>query len=169
MTDIIVDTQTLVAEIFVTEEEAIIIETPATQGATGPIGLTGDPGSVWYTDAGAPAPGLGIDGDYYLNNVNGDVYYKSTGTWSLEINIKGVVDVTSADNIRDNSVVRGADGLKSVQESNVDINDNGDIYPVVDDQQTLGNDTKRWKDLYIVDANDVQITFRDLDTDVAYI
>lgn len=50
--------------------------------------------SIWRYGAGAPSNGLGIDGDYYLNTTNGDVYFKATGTYSVVANIKGA-DATS--------------------------------------------------------------------------
>lgn len=46
-------------------------------------------GSIWYSGAGAPGAGLGVDGDYYLNSTNGDVYAKAGGSWSVVANIKG--------------------------------------------------------------------------------
>ena len=45
----------------------------------------GSPGSVWYEGAGVPANGLGIDGDFYLNTSNGNVYRKASGIWGLPI------------------------------------------------------------------------------------
>lgn len=56
----------------------------------GPPGPQGDPGSVWYTGSGAPAGGLGIEGDFYLDSANGD-YYEKTGasTWTLQGNLQG--------------------------------------------------------------------------------
>lgn len=53
---------------------------------TGPAGT---PGSVWYNASGIPSGGLGVDGDYYLNDTNGDVYQKQTGTWILILNLTG--------------------------------------------------------------------------------
>lgn len=41
----------------------------------------GGGGSIWHNGAGAPAPALGSDGDYYLDTSSGDVYYKSGGAW----------------------------------------------------------------------------------------
>lgn len=49
----------------------------------------GGGGSVWRSGAGAPSNSLGDDGDFYLNTTNGDVYYKSSGTYSVVANIKG--------------------------------------------------------------------------------
>lgn len=47
-------------------------------GATGPAGV----GSAWRQGEGAPASGLGSNGDYYLNTTNGDIYGpKTAGAW----------------------------------------------------------------------------------------
>lgn len=61
----------------------------AKAGATGPTGPTGPGGSEWYTGAGVPDNGDGVDGDFYLRTSNGDVYLKSSGTWSVITNITG--------------------------------------------------------------------------------
>lgn len=57
--------------------------------AASPQGPAGAPGSVWREGSGAPASALGIDGDYYLNGVTGDVYERASGTYTLLANIKG--------------------------------------------------------------------------------
>jgi hypothetical protein len=54
------------------------------KGATGASGTTGATGSssVWSSGAGAPAAGLGNNGDMYLNSSTGDVYGpKTAGAW----------------------------------------------------------------------------------------
>lgn len=58
-------------------------------GATGSTGPTGPAGSVWRSGAGAPSNALGVDGDYYLDSGNGDVYLKASGTYSIVTNIIG--------------------------------------------------------------------------------
>jgi len=58
-------------------------------GPTGPTGATGTAGSVWRDGAGVPSDALGINGDYYLNNTNGDVYLKAAGAYTVETNIQG--------------------------------------------------------------------------------
>jgi hypothetical protein len=45
--------------------------------------------TVWRNGSGAPSNSLGANGDYYLNDDNGDVHLKSSGTYSVVANIKG--------------------------------------------------------------------------------
>lgn len=61
----------------------------------------GGGGSTWFDGAGVPSSGTGSNGDYYLNTTNGDVYRKTSGTWSVVGNIKGPQGNAGAD---------GADG-----------------------------------------------------------
>ena len=63
--------------------------TTSIKGGPGPQGDQGDPGSVWRNGAGIPLDSLGIDGDYYLENVTGDVYRKENGVYVYAANIKG--------------------------------------------------------------------------------
>ncbi len=65
-------------------------------GPPGPPGAAGAPGSVWRDGTGAPSNALGINGDYYLNDANGDVYYKSAGAYTIVANIKGTTGSTGA-------------------------------------------------------------------------
>jgi hypothetical protein len=51
--------------------------------------VAGAPGSVWRDGAGVPSNALGIDGDYYLRDSNGDVYLKTAGAYAVVANIKG--------------------------------------------------------------------------------
>lgn len=48
-----------------------------------------DVASKWLSGTGAPSASAGKDGDYYLNSSNGDVSVKSTGAWSLVLNVIG--------------------------------------------------------------------------------
>jgi len=63
-------------------------------GSTGAPGADGAPGSVWREGSGAPAAGLGVDGDFYLDGDTGDVYLKAAGTYSIVANIKGPIGNT---------------------------------------------------------------------------
>jgi hypothetical protein len=68
-----------------------------TTGATGATGPAGAPGSVWYTGSGAPASGLGIQGDYYLDTAGGNYYTKTSATvWTLQGNLTGPAGATGA-------------------------------------------------------------------------
>jgi len=59
------------------------------EGPMGPAGPSGTPGSVWRNGTGVPANTIGIDGDYYLNDTNGNVYVKVGGAYTLTANIDG--------------------------------------------------------------------------------
>ena len=60
------------------------------QGNTGNTGAPGAPGALWRSGAGAPAGALGIVGDWYLNDSNGDVYEKTgASTYTLRDNLTG--------------------------------------------------------------------------------
>lgn len=58
-------------------------------GDTGPQGPAGTAGSRWFDGTGVPSSGLGSNGDYYLDDANGNVYVKSGGTWSVTASILG--------------------------------------------------------------------------------
>lgn len=62
-------------------------------GTPGAPGNDGAPGSVWRSGDGAPASGLGVNGDYYLNvgptGTLGDVYFKAAGAYTVVGNIRG--------------------------------------------------------------------------------
>ena len=58
---------------------------------TGPQGIAG---ATWLSGAGAPAAGLGEDGDFYLRTSNSTVWRKAAGAWSQ------VADLSGADGAR---------------------------------------------------------------------
>lgn len=49
----------------------------------------GDAGSVWRDGTGVPSNALGLNGDYYLDDATGNVYLRTSGTYSIVANIKG--------------------------------------------------------------------------------
>ena len=63
--------------------------TKGTNGTNGSNGSNGSNGATWRNGSGVPSNGTGVDGDYYLNNANGDVYLRASGTYSITANIKG--------------------------------------------------------------------------------
>jgi hypothetical protein len=71
-------------------DDLIIFYTDGTTETVGPVvGADGLDGSVWHDGSGAPAGGLGVDGDYYLDVDTGDVYNKTGGLWAIVGNIQG--------------------------------------------------------------------------------
>jgi hypothetical protein len=74
-----------------TTTDVSVIQGP--EGRAGLNGLQGQPGAngaTWRDGSGAPSNGLGVDGDYYLNDSNGDVYKKVAGSYSVVGNIRGL-------------------------------------------------------------------------------
>lgn len=47
----------------------------------------GDAGTKWYSSDGEPSDSLGLDGDYYLDNVSRLYYVKTGGSWVVEGNL----------------------------------------------------------------------------------
>ena len=68
-------------------------------GATGPTGPTGATANTWYSGSGVPSSGLGVDGDFYLDQSSGFAYKKGTatpGTWTIHATLKGSNGSTGA-------------------------------------------------------------------------
>ena len=81
---------------------------PGPAGPAGPPGPPGTPGESWWTGAGAPAAGLGVTNDLYLNTTNGDVYDKASGAWVLVGNIRGPQGAQGPQGVQG---VQGAQGV----------------------------------------------------------
>ena len=79
----------------------------ATGGMPGPPGVNG---TVWFTNSSAPSSGTGIDGDYFFNSLNGDVYQKVTGAWVLIGNLMGPTGATGAQGIQGIQGIQGNTG-----------------------------------------------------------
>lgn len=60
-----------------------------TLGAAGTNGTNGTNGATWRTGSDVPSNGTGVDGDLYLRTTTGDVYKRSSGTYSVICNITG--------------------------------------------------------------------------------
>lgn len=81
------------------------------QGEVGPTGAKGDngeDGAAWLTGTSAPSA-QGVDGDFYLNTSNWDVYQKASGTWTKTGNIKGA---TGTAGVKGDQGETGAQGPK---------------------------------------------------------
>lgn len=48
------------------------------EGIQGPPGANG---SKWWHGEGAPDDAMGADGDFYLETISGDIYYRTGGVW----------------------------------------------------------------------------------------
>ena len=60
------------------------------QGTQGNQGIQGNPGTdgnVWRNGNGAPSNGLGVNDDYYLDDVTSDYYKKVSGAYVLQGNL----------------------------------------------------------------------------------
>lgn len=92
-------------------------------GADGADGAAGAAGSKWYSGTGAPAGGLYLVGDWYLDDANGDVYEKTgASAWTLRDNITGP---TGADGAPGADGADGLDGGTLTTAQMIDL-----IYPV---------------------------------------
>lgn len=57
-------------------------------GSTGSTGPSGTNGAAWYSGSGAPGTvASAVNGDWYLNTANGDLYRMVSGSWSLQMNL----------------------------------------------------------------------------------
>ena len=68
-------------------------------GLDGSAGAAGADGNTHYVGNGAPAGGLGSDGDIYTDADNGDIYEKVTGSWSLQGSPGSLALTTRSDTI----------------------------------------------------------------------
>lgn len=143
---------------FYIDTAAVAIYGPKTGGVWGSStaleGEDGAAGAVWRDGTGAPANGLGVNGDYYLDDATGNVYAKAAGSYSIVANIKGAAgsgtgDVVGPGSATDNAITRydGATG-KLVQSSGVLIDDSGNITPASNDASALGTSSVSWADLF---------------------
>lgn len=82
------------------------------QGIQGIQGNAGVNGAAWHNGTGAPSNAIGVDGDYYINTVNDDVYIKTSGSYGLLCNIKGSQGATGATGATGNTGATGAKGDK---------------------------------------------------------
>jgi hypothetical protein len=86
------------------------------QGPEGPAGTgSGTAGSVWWNGTGAPDSSLGVDGDFYLNLDNGDVYNRVSGSWTLVANIQGPEGPQGEQGLQGEQGIQGIQGEKGDQ------------------------------------------------------
>ena len=63
--------------------------TDGLDGTNGSDGVDGTDGNTWHFTSGAPAAGLGADGDSVLDTVNMNIYLKVSGSWLMQGGITG--------------------------------------------------------------------------------
>lgn len=106
------------------------------RGPAGPAGPQGDPGQIVtsggiFTGNGVPSDSQHVDGDIYINNVNGDLYQKQSGHWVLQTNIKGPKGDKGDAGTAGVAGTAGADGASILIGSGVPasgVGNNGDLY-----------------------------------------
>jgi hypothetical protein len=72
------------------DPDADTISTAVVAWGSGGGGTTVVSGSAWYNNSGVPSGALGNNGDYYLDDDNGNYYTKTGGVWLLQGTLKPV-------------------------------------------------------------------------------
>lgn len=72
-------------------------------------------GSVIYNGEGIPSSGLGIDGDYYLDTLTSDLYYKDSDTWTIIVNLQGIQGEQGIQGIQGIQGEEGDQGIQGIQ------------------------------------------------------
>lgn len=86
------------------------------QGIQGVQGVAGTNGKTWLSGTTAPASGLGVIGDFYLNTATWDVYEKTAAAvWTSRGNIKGA---TGAQGIQGTQGIQGVPGTNGTNGTN---------------------------------------------------
>jgi hypothetical protein len=115
-------------------------ETPTTQDdfifLSNIQGPAGENGNVWRNGAGVPSNDLGADGDYYLNNTNGDVYLRTATVYAVVANIKGPTGNTGATGATGETGATGAPGpsalnLQKTETSSFTLDNDDNNYTVM--------------------------------------
>ena len=70
---------------------------PGSSGATGVTGATGAAGQTVLNGIGAPASGLGVDGDFYIDTATDNLYGpKAGGVWGPPVSLVGAPGATGS-------------------------------------------------------------------------
>lgn len=96
---------------------------------------TGADGAKWYSGNGTPSDATGVEGDYYLNLTNGDIYTKGASTWGSSTgNIKGPQGATgsgSGDLLSSNNLSDVLDAATAAQNLNLEVGVDVQAYDVL--------------------------------------
>ena len=95
---------------------------------TGPAGTQGAAGSVLRNGGVAPSNGTGVDGDYYLNSVNGNLYQRVTGAYTLVANLTGPQGTAGGAGVAGATGAPGAVWRNGTGAPSSSLGVNGDMY-----------------------------------------
>ena len=87
------------------------------QGDQGIAGNTGLAGSKWFYNVGIPTVSDGVDGDYWINTTDYNVYTKVSGAWAVTpfMNMKGATGAQGSQGIQGIQGVKGDTGSTGAQ------------------------------------------------------
>jgi hypothetical protein len=68
---------------------SVVTNIKGSTGAAGTNGTNGTNGATWRDGSGAPSNSLGVDGDYYFDDVANDIYKRTAGTYAIVANNRG--------------------------------------------------------------------------------
>lgn len=92
-------------------------------GSTGPAGTNGTDGKTVRSGSGAPAGGLGVDGDFYINTAAWTIYGpKTAGAWGSATSLVGPTGPAGTNGTNGNTILNGS-GVPSAG-----LGVNGDFY-----------------------------------------
>ena len=113
--------------------------------------IAGLDGKSFLQGSGVPSNALGENGDSYLNIANGDVYLKSSGTWSVTGNINGANGVALLHNDISNSATttNGLETLKTFAMSAGQLVADGDMVQVYSRFVTNAETGGTLKEVYV--------------------
>ena len=97
-------------------------------GTNGTNGTNGINGATIRNGAGAPSSGLGLDGDYYINTTNDDLYFKAGGAYSVVANLKGATGATGDPGTNGTNGTNGATWRSGAGAPSDGLGVNGDYY-----------------------------------------
>ncbi|RYG08336.1 MAG: hypothetical protein EOO07_25795, partial [Chitinophagaceae bacterium] len=101
-------------------------------GPAGAVGAAGKDGSIMYSGTGVPATTLGINGDYYLDKSNGNLYGpKVAAGWGTPFTIMGATGATGANGANGSNGTNGTNGTTTLSGNGMpatSIGINGDYF-----------------------------------------
>lgn len=111
--DYYIDTDT--ADVYRRSDGAYAVDLNIT-GPQGDDGPPGSAGATWRSGSGAPSDALGADGDLYLDTATGNVYVRSSGSYSVATNIIGPPGAPGADGDGSGDML-GANNLSDIADA----------------------------------------------------